>query len=77
MVWLKFSNFFFWTVKCGKDQTFDNVLVDTGSAILWVGGEEPYVQGSNTEEYVSHYDYAFASNLLFNNAPIVSIKLSV
>jgi len=37
------------SVKCGRDQTFDNVLVDTGSAILWVGGEDPYVQGSNTE----------------------------
>ena len=42
----------FETVKCGNDQTFDDVLVDTGSAILWVGGENPYVQGPNTKVYV-------------------------
>jgi len=39
----------FRTVKCGNDQTFDDVLVDTGSAVLWVGGENPYVQGPNTK----------------------------
>ncbi|KAF8502418.1 acid protease [Hysterangium stoloniferum] len=37
------------SVNCGNDQVFDNVLVDTGSAVLWVGGEEAYVPGPHTE----------------------------
>lgn len=39
------------TVQCGHNQTFD-VLVDTGSGILWVGAENPYVPGLKTVEYV-------------------------
>ena len=39
-------------MKCGKDQTFNGVLADTGSAILWLGGEDPYVQDSNTKASV-------------------------
>jgi len=46
-------------VQCGKDQTFDDVLVDTGSAILWVGGENPYVQGSNTEVINSTFSVGY------------------
>jgi len=37
------------TVQAGDDQTFNNVLVDTGSAILWVGAEQKYVPGPNTQ----------------------------
>jgi len=37
------------SVQCGNDQTFEDVLIDTGSAILWVGGQDPYVPGPNTE----------------------------
>ncbi|EIM84930.1 acid protease [Stereum hirsutum FP-91666 SS1] len=36
------------TVQAGNNQTFSQVLVDTGSAILWVGGEDPYEVGPNT-----------------------------
>ncbi|KAH9919957.1 acid protease [Amylocystis lapponica] len=36
-------------VQAGNNQTWQNVLVDTGSAILWVGGNtEKYVPGPNT-----------------------------
>lgn len=50
------------TVQCGQNQTFNDVLVDTGSAILWVGAESPYVPGSNAREYVLHY--TFTSKIL-------------
>ncbi|KAF8523023.1 acid protease [Gautieria morchelliformis] len=36
-------------VQCGNSQTFKDVLVDTGSAILWVGGEQPYQPGPSTQ----------------------------
>ena len=64
MVWLSSA---IWTVQCGNHQTFDDVLVDTGSAILWVGGENPYVQGPNTKVYVLtfHYIYMFRSYSTF------------
>ena len=39
-------------VGAGDDQTFSNVLVDTGSAILWVGADQKYKPGPNTEMYV-------------------------
>lgn len=63
MVWLSLA---IWTVRCGKDQTFDDVLVDTGSAILWVGGKDPYVQGSNTQVYV--FDYIFCIQTLIQRS---------
>ncbi|KIJ47511.1 hypothetical protein M422DRAFT_66532 [Sphaerobolus stellatus SS14] len=37
------------SVRCGNNQTFNQVLVDTGSAILWVGGRQQYEMGPNTE----------------------------
>lgn len=37
-------------VKTGNGQTFDNVLLDTGSPLLWVGGEAPYVPGPSTQK---------------------------
>ncbi|THH29829.1 hypothetical protein EUX98_g4349 [Antrodiella citrinella] len=37
------------SVKAGNDQTFANVLIDTGSAILWVGGEVAYEPGPNSK----------------------------
>ena len=49
------------------------MLVDTGSAILWVGGEDPYVQGSNTEVYVFLY-IPFAFFKLFNARILPSIN---
>ncbi|GJJ14468.1 hypothetical protein Clacol_008732 [Clathrus columnatus] len=36
------------TVQCGDNQEFQDVLIDTGSAILWVGGEKPYVPGPHS-----------------------------
>lgn len=63
MVWLNSEKT--WTVQCGKDQTFNDVLVDTGSAILWVGAEKPYIQGSNTEVYVFRSLYVLHLNFFF------------
>jgi len=40
------------SIKTGNNQTFDDVLIDTGSAILWVGGEESFEPGPNTKPYV-------------------------
>ncbi|EKM50135.1 uncharacterized protein PHACADRAFT_264697 [Phanerochaete carnosa HHB-10118-sp] len=37
------------SVTTGNDQTFDNVLVDTGSSSLWVGASSPYVPGPNSK----------------------------
>ncbi|KZT01388.1 acid protease [Laetiporus sulphureus 93-53] len=37
------------TVQAGDNQTFSEVLIDTGSAILWVGGESAYVPGAYTQ----------------------------
>lgn len=38
------------SVNCGNAQVFNNVLVDTGSAVLWVGGDQQvYVPGPHTE----------------------------
>lgn len=48
---------FQYIVQCGSNQVFNNVLVDTGSAILWVGGaDQPYTPGPNTKAaaYVLH-----------------------
>ena len=39
-------------VQAGNGQTFSDVLIDTGSAILWLGGETPYEPGPNTQAYV-------------------------
>ncbi|KZT01387.1 acid protease [Laetiporus sulphureus 93-53] len=36
-------------VQAGDDQVFADVLVDTGSAILWVGALQPYVPGKYTQ----------------------------
>jgi len=36
------------TVQCGDNQEFKDVLIDTGSAVLWVGGENPYVPGPHS-----------------------------
>ncbi|KAI0733577.1 acid protease [Fomitopsis betulina] len=36
-------------VQAGDNQTFNEVLVDTGSAILWVGAQTAYEPGSYTE----------------------------
>ncbi|PCH42093.1 acid protease [Wolfiporia cocos MD-104 SS10] len=36
------------TVQAGDNQTFSDVLVDTGSAILWVGGQQKYIPGADT-----------------------------
>ncbi|OSX57618.1 hypothetical protein POSPLADRAFT_1174154 [Postia placenta MAD-698-R-SB12] len=36
-------------VQAGDDQTFNEVLVDTGSAILWVGAQEKYIPGPHTQ----------------------------
>ncbi|KAI0951842.1 hypothetical protein AcV7_007828 [Taiwanofungus camphoratus] len=35
-------------VQAGDNQTFRGVVVDTGSAILWVGGEKQYMPGPYT-----------------------------
>ncbi|KAH8106786.1 acid protease [Cristinia sonorae] len=37
------------TVEAGNNQEFTEVLIDTGSAILWVGGEEAYEPGPNSK----------------------------
>ena len=36
-------------VEAGDNQTFNEVLVDTGSAILWVGAQTAYEPGPNTQ----------------------------
>lgn len=36
------------SVQAGDNQTFRDVVVDTGSAILWVGGEKQYMPGPYT-----------------------------
>ncbi|KAH9915119.1 aspartic peptidase domain-containing protein [Fomitopsis serialis] len=36
-------------VQAGENQTFSEVLVDTGSAILWVGALDPYQPGLNSQ----------------------------
>ncbi|CCL99298.1 uncharacterized protein FIBRA_01314 [Fibroporia radiculosa] len=38
------------SVQTGDDQTFSDILIDTGSAILWVGGQEKYIPGNYTHE---------------------------
>lgn len=38
------------SICAGNGQVFKQVLVDTGSGILWVGGEEPYQVGPNTKD---------------------------
>jgi len=37
------------------------VLIDTGSAILWVGGQDPYVPGSNTEDINSTFGVGYGA----------------
>ncbi|THH28918.1 hypothetical protein EUX98_g5271 [Antrodiella citrinella] len=37
------------SVVTGKNQTFSDVLIDTGSAILWVGAEDAFESGPNTK----------------------------
>lgn len=52
---LRMVGWFQYTVQCGSNQVFDNVLVDTGSAILWVGGaDQTYTPGPKTKAYVLH-----------------------
>jgi len=47
------------SVQCGNNQTFNDVLVDTGSAILWVGAESPYVPGPNTVDINSNFSVGY------------------
>ncbi|KAF8811198.1 acid protease [Phlegmacium glaucopus] len=49
------------SVQCGQKQTFNDVLVDTGSAILWFGGESPYVPGSNTVVINSDFSVGYGA----------------
>ena len=44
-------------VRAGADQEFSDVLIDTGSAILWVGGEKPYTPGPFSNECVFIYSF--------------------
>ena len=50
-----------WAVKCGNDQTFNDVLIDTGSGILWVGGEKPYEPGLHSQKCVV-FQHSIADN---------------
>ncbi|KAF9815251.1 hypothetical protein IEO21_04698 [Rhodonia placenta] len=36
-------------VQAGNDQTFNDILVDTGSSFLWVGAQEAYALGPYTQ----------------------------
>ncbi|OSX62922.1 hypothetical protein POSPLADRAFT_1046293 [Postia placenta MAD-698-R-SB12] len=36
-------------VQAGNDQTFNDILVDTGSSFLWVGAQEAYAPGPYTQ----------------------------
>ncbi|THH27355.1 hypothetical protein EUX98_g6824 [Antrodiella citrinella] len=38
------------TVKAGDGQTFKKVLIDTGSAIIWLGGQKAYKPGRNSHD---------------------------
>ncbi|EKM50137.1 uncharacterized protein PHACADRAFT_130756 [Phanerochaete carnosa HHB-10118-sp] len=57
------------TVTTGNDQTFDNVLVDTGSSSLWVGASSPYVPGPNSkatgETFGVGYEEGSATGLVY------------
>ncbi|EKM50134.1 uncharacterized protein PHACADRAFT_264694 [Phanerochaete carnosa HHB-10118-sp] len=57
------------SVTTGNDQTFDNVLVDTGSSLLWVGASSPYVPGPNSkdtgETFGVEYDEGSATGLVY------------
>ncbi|EIM85888.1 acid protease [Stereum hirsutum FP-91666 SS1] len=37
-------------VQAGNGQTFNDVLVDTGSSVLWVGAQTRYEPGSNSQQ---------------------------
>lgn len=41
-------------VKVSSGQVFEKVIVDTGSAILWVGAQEPYNISPATQMSVFH-----------------------
>ncbi|EKM50132.1 uncharacterized protein PHACADRAFT_264688 [Phanerochaete carnosa HHB-10118-sp] len=47
------------SVTTGNDQTFDNVLVDTGSSSLWVGASSPYVPGPNSKATGDTFDIGY------------------
>ncbi|KAI0959229.1 hypothetical protein AcW1_004113 [Taiwanofungus camphoratus] len=48
-------------VTAGNNQVFSNVLVDTGSAVLWVGGEQKYVPGPNTQTINQTFSVGYGS----------------
>ncbi|KAH9915104.1 acid protease [Fomitopsis serialis] len=48
-------------VQAGDGQTFPNVLVDTGSAILWVGAEQKYVPGQYTQVMNQTFSVGYGS----------------
>ncbi|KAH8103985.1 acid protease [Cristinia sonorae] len=52
------------SVETGKNQTFTDVLVDTGSGILWVGGQKRYKPGRFSKrlgDFAISYAVGFAS----------------
>ncbi|KIJ23246.1 hypothetical protein M422DRAFT_56908 [Sphaerobolus stellatus SS14] len=49
------------TVQAGASQVFSDVLVDTGSAILWVGGEKPYVPGFFSKDLKTNFSVGYGA----------------
>lgn len=47
------------TVRAGAGQEFNDVLVDTGSAILWVGGQEAYRPGPFSEDLKTNFSVGY------------------
>ncbi|GJE93295.1 hypothetical protein PsYK624_094540 [Phanerochaete sordida] len=57
------------SVTTGDDQTFENVLLDTGSGALWVGASTPYIPGPNSvstgDSFIAGYDEGSAEGLVY------------
>ncbi|KAH9831593.1 acid protease [Rhodofomes roseus] len=51
----------FTAVEAGDNQTFPNVLVDTGSAYLWVGAHQRYEPGPDTQAINATFAVAYGS----------------
>ncbi|KAH9831592.1 acid protease [Rhodofomes roseus] len=54
--------------QAGDNQMFANVLVDTGSAYLWVGGDQQYTPGSNTEVINATFGVGYGSGYVNGTA---------
>ncbi|EED83975.1 predicted protein [Postia placenta Mad-698-R] len=64
-------------VQAGNDQTFNDILVDTGSSFLWVGAQEAYALGPYTQIINETFDANYGEGGATGTAYIDRVTVGV